>query len=279
MCCAAANDYHLTFKLCADLKLKALYHCIYILFCYLLRLKTVLHIFFVICICLIGSAKAQAQYKIQGTVYDSSRTYPLEAVSVLSTSGKGTITNREGFYQIEASAQDSIYFSYLGKPTVKFPVRKITNVSQFDLALRVPVSVLKEVTVKPRNYKLDSIQNRKDYQKVFDYRRPNVESMTSIGPMGAGIDINELIRLFQFRKNKSTMRFQQRLLQQERDKFIDHRFSKALVLRLTGLTGEEQQRFMLLFRPSYEFALYASDYDFQAYIREAAVSFKRGKAF
>jgi vancomycin permeability regulator SanA len=79
----------------------------------------------------------QAQYQVQGTIYDSSRTYPLEAVSVLSTSGKGTISNTNGYYQIEVSEQDSIYFSYLGKPTVKFPVKKIVNITQFDLALRV----------------------------------------------------------------------------------------------------------------------------------------------
>ncbi len=220
--------------------------------------------------------KVQAQYKIQGSVYDSSRTYPLEAVSVLTTSGRGTITNVNGFYQIEAGEQDSIYFSYLGKPTQKFPVAKITAPAQFDLALRVPVSVLKEVKVAPRNYKLDSIQNRKDYAKAFEFRRPNIESITSMGPMGAGIDINELIRLFQFRKNKSTMRFQQRLLQQEQDKAIDNRFSKGLVVRLTGLTGDEQQRFMLLFRPDYEFAMYASDYEFGEYIMAAFEKFKGG---
>ncbi len=231
------------------------------------------------CVSLFALIDAQAQYQVQGTVYDSSRTYPLEAVSVLSTSGKGTISNANGFYQIEVSEKDSIYFSYLGKPTVKFPVKKIVNTTQFDLALRVPVNVLKEVKVMPRNYKLDSIQNRRDYEKIFDFRRPNVESMTSINATGAGIDINELIRLFQFRKNKSTMRFQQRLLQQERDKFIDHRFNKGLVLRLTGLTGEEQQRFMFLFRPDYEFTLYTSDYDFQEYIKQAAEKFKTGKAF
>ncbi|MEJ7913215.1 MAG: hypothetical protein WKF70_08680, partial [Chitinophagaceae bacterium] len=106
---------------------------------------------------------ANAQYQVQGSVYDSSRTYPLEAVSVLSTSGRGTITDVNGFYSIEVAAADSIYFSYLGKPTVKFAVKKIVNPTQFDLALRVPVSVLKEVKVLPRNYKLDSIQNRKDY--------------------------------------------------------------------------------------------------------------------
>jgi hypothetical protein len=222
---------------------------------------------------------AAAQYKIQGSVFDSSRTYPLDGVSVMSTSGRGTTTNTAGFYEIEVAEKDSIYFSYLGKPTVKFPVLKILTPTQFDLALRVPVTVLKEVKVLPRNYKLDSIQNRKDYEKIFEFRRPNVASMTSIGPMGAGIDINELIRLFQFRKNKSTLRFQERLLQQERDKAVDHRFSKALVTRLTGLKGEEQEQFMLRFRPDYAFTMYASDYDFGEYIKMAFEQFKTTKAF
>lgn len=218
-----------------------------------------------------------AQYIVQGTVYDSSRTYPLEAVSVLSTSGRGTTSNAQGLYQIEVSARDSIWFSYLGKPTIKFPVSKIANAGQFDIALRVPVNVLKEVRVAPRNYKLDSLQNRKDYARIFDYRRPNLESMTSIGAMGAGIDVNELIRLFQFRKNKATLRFQERLLQQERDKFVDYRFNKALVRRLTGLTGEELDQFMARYRPSYEFALLSTDYDFQLYIKKTAESFEGRK--
>ena len=217
---------------------------------------------------------AAAQYPVQGSVYDSSRTYPLEAVSVLSTSGRGTITDANGFYRIEVGPSDSIYFSYLGKPTVKFPVKKILDPAQFDLALRVPVNVLREVKVRPRNYKLDSIQNRRDYDKIFDFRRPNIASMTSIGATGAGIDINELIRLFQFRKNKSTMRFQERLLEQEREKAIDHRFNKGLVARLTGLTGKEQEVFMLRFRPDYAFTMYATDYDFGAYIKEAFERYK-----
>src|SRR5215510_13119692 len=38
---------------------------------------------------------------VRGTVYDSSRNYPLEAVSVLSTSGRGTATSSDGRYEIE----------------------------------------------------------------------------------------------------------------------------------------------------------------------------------
>lgn len=214
---------------------------------------------------------------IRGTVYDSSRTRPLEAVSVLSTNGTGTMTDSNGHYTIPVGEKDSVWFSYLGKPTVKFPVLKIPDVTQFNISLQVNIPVLKEVKVRLPDYRLDSIQNRKDYAKVFDFRKPNAESITSIGPNGAGIDIDEVIRAFQFRKNKNMMKFQERLLQQERDKTVDHRFNKVLVRRLTGLSGEELDIFMALHRPSYEFTIYSNDYDFQSYIKESYEVYKRRK--
>jgi hypothetical protein len=100
---------------------------------------------------------AQSQYKVQGTVYDSSRTFPFPSVSVMSTSGKGTVTNANGFYQLEIQEKDSIWFSYLNKPTIKFPVLKITDFTQFDIALQVPIQVLPEVLIRPRSYRLDSL--------------------------------------------------------------------------------------------------------------------------
>jgi hypothetical protein len=138
---------------------------------------------------------------------------------------------------------------------------------------------LKEVRVAPRNYRLDSIQNRQDYAKAFNFQKPNLSTLTSIGAGGVGFDIDEIIRSFQFRKNKSMLRFQQRLIQQEQDKYVDHRFNKALVRRLTGLTGEELDKFMLANRPSYEFAVLSNDYDFQSYIKEAYKKFKSSTAF
>ena len=221
-----------------------------------------------------------AQYKIQGTVYDSSHLYPLESVSVLSTNGSGAVTNADGHYSINVGEKDSIWFSYLGKPTVKFPVLKITDVQHFDLSLQVNIPVLKEVTIRTRSYKEDSAQNRKDYAKAFDFHKPSLGTMTSIGPTGAGIDINELIRTFQFRKNRSMLRFQERLLQQEKDKYIDHRFNKALVRRLTNIQKDDElERFMVMYRPEYDFTLYSSDYDFQAYIKEAYAAYSKQKSF
>lgn len=227
----------------------------------------------------LSAGTTSAQYRVKGIVFDSSRIYRIEAVSVMSTNGKMTITDSLGRYQIMVSEKDSIWFSFLGKPTPKYPVLKIQDINQFDIALRLKADVMKEVRIKSRSYREDSIQNRRDYAKVFDFRRPNVASMTSIGPTGAAIDLDELIRVFQFRKNKSTEKFRERLEEQERQKFIDHRFNKALVKRLTGLDGDELTVFMLKYRPSYGFALMSTEYNFQLYIKKCFEVYKSPRAF
>jgi len=223
-----------------------------------------------------NSSRAQT-FLLKGTVYDSSKIYPLDAVSVLTTAGRGTVTNSQGHYEVEVTLKDSIWFSYLNKPTVKYPVSRIGDYTQFDLALQVNIPVLREVKVAPRNYKLDSIRNRIEYEKIFNFHRPNISSLTTIGPTGAGIDIDELIRVFQFRKNRNTEKFQERLLQQEQDKFIEHRFSKALVRRLTQLDGAALDSFMIIYRPDFEFTATSSDYEYQTYIKDAYEEFKLGK--
>ncbi len=200
----------------------------------------------------------------------------MQFVSVLSTSGRGTVTNSEGYYEIEVSEKDSIWFSYLNKPTVKFPVIKIGNPLEFDISLHVNVPVLKEVKIRPKNYKQDSIQNRLDYAKVFDFERPKLKAVTPEYGAAAGFDLDAIINMFRFKHNKSMRAFQNRLLQQERDKFIEHRFSKALVRRLTQLSGNELDSFMIVFKPSYMFTVISGDYDFQEYIKSSYERFRRG---
>jgi len=223
------------------------------------------------------SADLDAQlYKVRGTVYDSSQHYPLEAVSVISTSGRGTVTNSEGVYEIDVLATDSIFFSYLGKPTMKFPIATIQNILQFNISLHVSIPTLKEVKIRPRNYRQDSIQNREDYAKVFNYQKPKLKTVTPQYGAGVGFDLDEIVNMFRFKRNRSIANFQKRLLQQEEDKFIDYRFSKSLVRRLTLLTGNELDSFMRLYRPSYTFTKFANDYDFQAYIKQAHLRYENG---
>ncbi len=213
-----------------------------------------------------GSVSAQ-QFYLKGVVYDSTRFFPLESVTVLSSAGRGAVTNAQGKYEILVNENDSVWFSYLGKPTQKYAVSAIQNETQFDISLQITIPVLKEIRLKPRNYKMDSIQNRLDYAKIFEYEKAKLRP--SVSSAGVGFDINEIIRMFQFRKNKSMLATQRRLLEDERDAFVNSRFNKGLIVRLTGLKGGDLDTFIMLYKPDYDFALVTPEYDFQLYIKKA----------
>ncbi len=219
---------------------------------------------------------AQGQLAISGTVYDISKKNPVEAVSVLTTSGRGTITDSVGRYSIVVNESDSIYFSFLNKPTPKFAVTNIQTPDNFDISILVKSTELPNVTVKQKNYKLDSMENRNTYAKVFNFKKPGLSTTMNppAGSFGVGLDLEELISIFQFRKNRRTLAFQKRLLQQEQENYVDHRYSKSLVRKLTGLTGPKLDSFMLAFRPTYEITLLLNDLEFGHMIQLAYQKYK-----
>src|SRR5262249_8830162 len=90
---------------------------------------------------------AGAQVVIKGTVYDKQARYGVADVSVLSTSGIGTKTDTLGHYSIKVPNKDSIYFSYLGKATMKFAVKELAPDQPLDISLPVSIGVLPSVVV------------------------------------------------------------------------------------------------------------------------------------
>jgi len=234
---------------------------------------------FLILLLCCSSTIALCQTRVSGRVFDISKSIPLPSVSVLTTSGRGTTTDSLGRYSIVVNESDSIYFSYLNKPTTRFPVKGIANLYAFDISLHVPISELPLVSVKSPNYHMDSLQNRRDYAKIFNYKKPGI-GISSLPPgaggAGVGLDLDEFINMFRFRHNRSMMAFRRRLEQEEIDKFIEHRFTKATVRKVTGLTGDSLNVFMKEFRPSYEFTQVSTDYEFLEYVKLAAEVFRNG---
>ncbi len=134
--------------------------------------------------------------------------------------------------------------------------------------------------VKLPNYKLDSIQNRLDYAKAFNFQKPGIGISTGpvssgSAPAGVGLDINEFINIFRFRRNRNMLAFQERLLREEQDKYIDHRFSRALVIRLTKLKGRDLDSFMMQYRPPLYLVQNATEYEFQSYIKKSYEKFHK----
>jgi carboxypeptidase-like protein len=217
---------------------------------------------------------AIGQETISGTIYDSSQRYPMPGVSVMGTSGGGTITDSLGHYIIKLRAEDSIYFSYLGKATAKFPVKDIASGQPFDMSLQVTITSLPGVTVWPRDYGLDSLENRREYQRIFDYGGAGyVENtkMTRKGTMGVGFDLD---MFFKPGEERRMLAFQQRLISEEQDKFVDHRFTKAIVKKITGLQPPALDSFMRIYKPSFEFLKsFETEYQFYKYISDCGKNF------
>jgi len=220
----------------------------------------------------------RAQVSVSGTVYDISKINYVENVRVVSTSGVFTISDSMGRYTIIVNPEDSLTFHYNNKPTQKFAVSAMSDPSHFNISLRIPVkgkySLLNEVTVFSKSYRQDSLENRQAYADIYDYTKPGVRS--SISPSGAtGADLNELINVFRFKRNKRIKAFQRRLEQQEQEKYVNYRFSKVFVKRITGLQSPELDSFLVWYRPDYEFARNSDELAFNQYILNAFYQFRK----
>lgn len=236
-------------------------------------LKTILFIFFLTGV----GYSSGAQITVSGTVYDSSKRNFIEDVIIESTGGKITQTDSMGRYKINVAEKDSLSFIYQNKPTQKFAVKDIPNPAQFDISLRVNVKsrygTLKEVVLIAKSYRQDSLENRQLYAEYYAFRKPTIR--TSVSPDGiAGADVNEIINLFRFRRNRQLKAFQARLEQQEQDSYVRYRFNKKFVGRITQLKGAELDTFMVRYEPTYEFASTADEVTFNRYILNSSYAFK-----
>ncbi len=64
------------------------------------------------------------------------------------------------------------------------------------------------------------------------------------------------------------------MIEEEQDKFIDHRFNTGIVKKITHLEGDPLDTFMVRYRPSYEFTRDSDDYEFYQYIKLAFGQYK-----
>ncbi|NCU02895.1 MAG: hypothetical protein GXC73_02815 [Chitinophagaceae bacterium] len=225
-----------------------------------------------------------AQIQLSGTVYDSTKRNVVMGVQVICTCGTMSITDSAGNYSIYVGARDSVFFFFNNKPTQKFSVASIKDYTAFEISIQMHVpgryKQLKEIIVYGKNRKQDSIDNRMQYDKVFNHDRGGIRFSGSNpeAGIGAGVDLDALINVFRFRRNRSMARFQERLIREEQNKYIDYRFSKTIVMRLTTLKeGPLLDEFMIQYRPEYELLTQVLDIELYQYIQIAAKDFQKKK--
>jgi hypothetical protein len=235
-------------------------------------------VFFVFLLFICVNTNAQV-ITISGVVYDISGHQPIESV-IVNSSNSRTITDSLGRYVINAKPKDSLWFSLFGKNSQKFPIDTVTEPRNFNVMIHVSGYDLPEVKVRNSYYKLDSIQNRIDYAKYFNYQAPGIKLSNNqqlFGPAGLtlGFDLDAIINMFSFHKNRNLQYLQTRLVTQEHDKYIDYRFTKRFVQKITHLEGESLEKFMIFSRPSYELLGVLNDLELGLLIQNRFSAFKK----
>ena len=218
---------------------------------------------------------------ISGVVYDISGRRPIEAVVVYSKFSR-TQTDSLGRYLTTTSAMDSLTFSLFGKSTQKFAIADIEDLSNFNIMIHVSGVDLPEVTVRNSYYKYDSIQNRMDYAKYFNYEPPglklsNQQNLFGNGGLTIGFDVNEIINIFRFKRARNLRFLQNRLIYQEQEKYINYRFTRRFVQKLTKLDGLRLDVFMEYCKPSYPTLALLNDLELGYFIQQKLIQFRQGR--
>lgn len=236
-------------------------------------------IFFLTCITCSFCLKAKSQLTVSGTVYDSTKLIPVKDVTIKSSNGTSAVTDSLGRYAIVTTDKDSLTFVYNNKPTARFAVKQIPNIGSFDISLHIRVAekfrTLKEVKIYGKTYRQDSIENREQYAKLFNYQKPGLATGTDAYSGAAGLDLDELINVFRFKRNRQLKKMQERLLEQEQENYINYRFNKNSVRRITRLTGKDLDIFMKEYRPDFEFTQRSSLVEFYQYILNASYDYRK----
>ncbi|MBS0031642.1 hypothetical protein ACTJJ0_28380 [Chitinophaga sp. 22321] len=137
-----------------------------------------------------------------------------------------------------------------------------------DTAVKPPVQ-LKTVHIIQYNFFRDSLAFREEYGRELTFRRPKWYEVYT----GLAVNINNLYKVTQYKKNKKKIAFRNMLLSKEQEMFVSSVYTPSLVNRVTKLDGDSLQLFMRHYTPDYLFLKNAADYDLYLEIKKQYEAF------
>lgn len=221
-------------------------------------------------ILLLNSLIAQEK-PIGGIVFDTDTKFRVNRVSILNTrTQKAVFNNTKGEFYIDALEGDILISSVFG---YKSDTTKIKNQKSLAIYLKRLSIRLSEVVVK--DSALSAQAKYEEIKKEFNkaYRLGNNKDILTVGPAGAGLGIDAIWSTFS-KEGRNARKLMEQMEKDYQNAIVDQVFNKSLITRATGLKGEKLLLFMLNYRPSYNFATKANEYDLVNYIKIAYARFK-----
>lgn len=77
------------------------------------------------------------------------------------------------------------------------------------------------------------------------------------------------------KKSTPEYKFNKILIRDEQADYLDRKFNRGIVSRITHLRGDTLSEFLIRYLPTYQFAKKSTDYDMEIYIKESYEKFKK----
>jgi hypothetical protein len=214
---------------------------------------------------------ADAQQFLTGKVYVKGSSDTLISVSIHNiTAQRYDLSDEDGSYRVQAAPGDHIAFSSVGHKADTITVTASDLTASYAVYLEIKPQTLQAARVEFSNYQLDSMDRRKEYGWVYD--RGN-ERRFEQERKGDGVGVNMNIFRNTSTAAKQRERLEKRLLKEEQDYYVDFRYNKDYVAKITRLQGDSLKTFMKKYRPSYDYCRKAATVDILVYINDCYKQF------
>ena len=224
---------------------------------------------------LLSSIKGSAQQFLTGKIYKKNSTEVLVSVSIHNISAQRyDLSEENGSYRIQVVPGDHVSFSSVGYVADTVTVTASMLTADFPVYLDIRAQTLKAVRVGEfSNYQLDSMDRRKEYSWVYDhYNTP----LTEHNRQGDGVGVTLNIFRNASSKEKQREKLEKRLAKEEEEFYVDSRYNKDLVTKITRLRGDSLVQFMQKYRPSYDYCRRAANVDILVYINDSYKQYMKG---
>jgi hypothetical protein len=213
------------------------------------------------------------QFYLTGRIHKEGGIEVLVSVSVHNlTRQKYNLSDQGGNFKIQAIDGDVMVFSSAGYLSDTLVVTTTMLGGPNDIGMEPRIVPLPAVEVGGlSNYQLDSLERRQDYAWVYDRGAAPLVDKQRQGD-GVGVNLNLPFNSSEDRERK---KLKKRLIQEEQQYYIDSRFTREYVVKLTKLEGDSLQHYMVQYRPSYAFCRTATNQDILLWINDSFKKYKK----
>ncbi|PWA05829.1 carboxypeptidase-like regulatory domain-containing protein [Flavobacterium psychrotolerans] len=244
-------------------------------------------VFFFLFVSLNAFSQAVIPQKISGTIQNDQTLLPISNVNIINLNkSRGTNTNEKGFFEIEASVNDTLHISFIGFQSIKIRVTndwiksKTTKIQLTEKAI-----ALEEINIMPYNLtgylEVDSklIPSRENYRYSISGLQQGYEageySPNAFGRvMGSIFNPADMLYNFFGKKPKELKRLKDMKKDNNVRALLESKYDREMVAVLLGIDKKEIAEIMERCNYSEAFVKSANDLQIMDAISECYEQYK-----